>query len=348
MIRSPETGKTLLLAGIVALAGCATSGTPEMTLLMRDYEGNVPGASVLVLREGTVVLRENFGMADLGQGIATTPATHYRLASVTKQFTAAAVLQLEEQQTLSLDDSIRTHFPSLPDETAGVTVRHLLTHTSGLIDYEDVIPASMTRQLRDSDVLKLLESQPRLYFAPGRNYRYSNSGYALLALLVEKVSGRTFSDTLRDTLFVPLGMYSTVAHVEGVSTVANRAFGYSREGSAWKRTDQSQTSAVLGDGGVYTSIDELAHWLRALDEGRFAEASVPRVETDVAGMHYGFGLRIHEHRGRRVVSHTGETIGFRNALVRFPDEKLAVVLLTNRNEGESLELALEIADKYLQ
>ena len=314
---------------------------------MRDYSGDVPGASVLVLQHGEVVLRESYGLADLEAGIAATPATHYRLASVTKQFTAAAILQLVEQGKLSLDDSVRTHFPSLPAETDAVTIGHLLTHSSGLIDYEDVIPPSMNRQLRDADVLRLLERQPRVLFVPGSEYRYSNSAYALLALLVENLSGRTFSERLRESLFLPLGMRSTVAHVEGVTTVANRAFGYSREEGAWKRTDQSRTSAVLGDGGIYTSIDELVHWLRALDDGRFAVAAVPRIETDVPGMHYGYGFRIHEHRGRRVVSHTGETIGFRNALVRFPDEKLAVVLLTNRNEGESLELALKIADRFI-
>ena len=157
---------------------------------------------------------------------------------------------------------------------------------------------------------------------PGSNWRYSNSGYALLALIVEKASGKGFPAFLRDEIFVPLRMETTVAHEEGISIVVNRAYGYSREGSSWHRTDQSNTSAVLGDGGIYTSADELVNWIRALDRGQFAEASVPRVDTATAGVRYGFGWRISEHQGRRVVAHTGETRGFRNALIRFPDEKL--------------------------
>jgi CubicO group peptidase (beta-lactamase class C family) len=141
---------------------------------------------------------------------------------------------------------------------------------------------------------------------------------------------------------------TTVAHQEGISTVWRRAYGYSREGEGWKRTDQSPTSAVLGDGGIYSSTRELAKWLRALEEGRFSEGSVPRVDTDRPGVRYGYGWRIGEEDGRRVVSHTGETIGFRNALLRFPDQKLAVVVLTNRNEGTPYAIALEIARRFLR
>jgi CubicO group peptidase (beta-lactamase class C family) len=335
----------LLLA--ILTMGCATVSDSGIDSLMRDYQGDVPGASVLVLRDGEAVFRKSYGLADVDARIAATPATHYRLASVTKQFTAAAVLLLAERGELSLDDPLLKHLPSLPSAVDPVTLRHLLTHTSGLVDYEDVMPEKIETQLRDVDVLRLLEGQPRLSFVPGTSYRYSNSAYALLALVVEKVSGRSFATFLREEIFLPNGMQSAVAHEEGVSTVRSRAYGHSREGTAWKRTDQSSTSAVLGDGGIYASIDELTHWLRALEAGRFAEASVPRVATDEPGMKYGYGFRLHEHRGRKVISHTGETIGFRNALVRFPDQRIAVVVLTNRNEGESLKLALAIADRFL-
>lgn len=300
--------------------------------LMRDYaRPDGPGASVLVFHNGEVVFRRGYGGA--------TTATNYRLASVTKQFTAAAILRLEEQDKLSLDDRARKHLPSLPAELDAVTIRNLLTHSSGITDYEDVIPEGATKQLHDRDVLKLLESQRSTYFAPGSSYRYSNSGYALLALIVEKVSGETFAAFLRDEIFVPLGMTNTVAHVEGVSTVAHRAYGHPK--------DQSLTSAVLGDGGVYSSVDDLAKWLAALDRGAFAQALIPRVATDDENVKYGYGWRISEHNGRQTAMHTGETIGFRNALVRFPKERLAVVVLTNRDDGTPLTLALQIADAAL-
>ncbi len=315
--------------------------------LFHDYSGDVPGASVIVIRRGKVVFRKAYGMANLEERIAATSDTHYRLASVTKQFTAAAILTLADQKKLSIDDPIRRWLPSLPPYADAITIRHLLTHTSGLIDYEDVIPSGTTKQLKDADVLRLLEAQTSTNFAPGTSYRYSNSGYALLALIVEKASGQRFADFLHDRIFAPLGMKTTVAHEEGISTVIHRAYGYSREGERWKRTDQSLTSAVPGDGGIYTSVDDLVKWIRALEAGRFAEAWVPRVDTDVKGVRYGFGWRIGEHDGRRVVSHTGESIGFRNALVRFPDEHLAVIVLTNRDEGRAYELAVRVAGQTL-
>lgn len=314
----------------------------DIDALMRDYAGEVPGASVVVVRDDKVVFQKGYGGANLEERVAATPQTHYRLASVTKQFTAAAILTLAERGKLSLDDSIRKYLPSLPSYTDPITIRQLLTHTSGLIDYEDIIPEGTTRQLKDVDVLRLLEAQQPTYFAPGTSYRYSNTGYAFLALIVERASGRTFADFLNDNIFLPLGMKTTVAHEEGVSTVEHRAYGYSRTDNSWTRTDQSNTSAVLGDGGIYTSVEELVHWLRGLDRGKFEEATVPRVDTDKRGTRYGFGWRIADG----VVSHTGETRGFRNALVRFPKERLSVVVLTNRNEGQPYETAMKIAGLF--
>jgi CubicO group peptidase (beta-lactamase class C family) len=294
--------------------------TAAIDRLLEPYDGaDRPGASVLVMRGAEVVFRQSRGMADLEEPAPATPQTSYRLASVTKAFTAAAILKLG----IPVATPVRRFLPSLPLEADGVTVDHLLTHTSGLIDYEDVIPEGTTEQLLDADVLRLLESQHRLYFPPGTSYRYSNSGYALLALIAERASGKSFEEVLRETIFKPLGMKGTV-----LTGAKNRAYGYSREGNRWIRTDQSLTSAVRGDGGIYSSIDDMAAWMAALDRGEFAEGSIPRVDTDNPGTRYGYGWRI----TGGTVHHTGETIGFRNAVFRVPAERLAVVVLTNRNE----------------
>ena len=324
----------------------------QIDALMREYSGNVPGASVLVVRDGNVLVRQSFGMANLEEHIAAAPDTNYRLASLTKQFTAASILLLG----IPLDDSIRKYLPSLPPYADAITIRHLLTHASGLLAYEDLIPADRTQQLTDTDVLDLLAKTNTTYFPPGTQYRYSNTGYVFLSLIVERVSGQRFADFLREKIFIPAGMNHS-----GISTVTHRAYGYSRGGQAilpaqgqagspvlhWVRTDQSVTSATLGDGGIYTSIDDLVHWIAWLDSGRFDQALVPATKTDRPGMQYGFGWFIGEHRGRRMVSHFGETIGFRNAIVRFPDQRLAVVVLTNRNEGVPEGTALRIADMFL-
>jgi CubicO group peptidase (beta-lactamase class C family) len=319
--------------------------TPKVDALLRNYAGDVPGAAVLVLRDGQPVVRAGYGLADLEAGTPATPETNYRLASMTKQFTAASILLLAEDSRLRLDDRGHTWLPSLPKAAETVTIRHLLTHTSGLIDYEDVIPEILAAQLHDADVLRLLETQGRTYFRPGTGYRYSNSGYALLALIVQRASGKTFATFLRERIFQPLAMFNTVAYEEGISTVSNRAFGYTEEAGRWNRTDQDQTSAVLGDGGIYSSIDDLTKWDAALYDGRLLHPSslraafTPATRTDDPQTKYGYGWRM----TGETLWHSGETVGFRNVIVRYPKRHLTVVVLTNRNEPEPYQLALDIA-----
>jgi CubicO group peptidase (beta-lactamase class C family) len=343
-MRSPVSVASLILL----LAGCATGGVSverDIDELMRSYQGEVPGASVLVVRNGRSIVRRSYGLANLEQRIAATPATNYRLASVTKQFTAASILLLAEERRLSLDDPARKWFPELPEAVRDVTIHHLLTHTSGIVDYEEVIPDGTAEQLRDSDVLRLLEAENRTYFTPGTAYRYSNSAYALLALIVERASGGSFASFLHQRIFTPLGMTGSVAFEKGVSEVPNRAYGYSNVDGSWVRTDQSVTSAVLGDGGVYSSIDDLAKWDRALREGHLLQpeslrlAFKPATDTDKAGVAYGFGWRI----SGEMLWHSGETRGFRNVILRFPQRELTVVVLTNRNQSPPYPLAMKIA-----
>ncbi|UQX11471.1 serine hydrolase domain-containing protein [Candidatus Mycobacterium methanotrophicum] len=302
-----------------------------------------------MLRDGQPIVRAGYGLADLETGTPATPETNYRLASVTKQFTAASVLLLAEDGRLKLDDRVRTWLPSLPNAAQTVTIRHLLTHTSGLIDYEDVIREAFPVQLHDADVLRLLETQHRSYFHPGTDYRYSNSAYGLLALIVQRASGKTFATFLRERIFQPLAMKNTVAYEDGISTVNNRAFGYTQEAGRWRRTDQDQTSAVLGDGGIYSSIDDLAKWDAALYDGRLLRpgslraAFTPATHTDDPDIGCGYGWRI----TGETLWHSGESVGFRNVIVRYPKRRLTVIVLTNRNEPEPYPLALEIAETVI-
>lgn len=334
---------------LVFLGGCATSGDnmkARIDDLMRDYAGANPGASVLVLKDGEPRIRASYGMADLEANVAVTPATNFRLASVSKQFTAAGILLLSADGKLRLDDRVGQWLPSLPPAARDVTLRQLLTHTSGLIDYEDVMPSSLTSQLSDQDVLRIMESQDGTYFAPGSGYRYSNSGYVLLGLVIEKASGQSFTEFLRRRIFEPLGMRDTVAHVESRTVVPHRAYGYSHENGKWARTDQSPTSATLGDGGIYSSIDDLARWDAALYDNRLlrpeslAAAFTPATPTDDPQIAYGYGWRI----TGETLWHSGESIGFRNVIVRYPQRRLTVVVLTNRNDPEPYRLALAIAE----
>lgn len=315
---------------------------------LRAYQGDVPGAALLVIHDGEAVVRRGFGLADLETARAVTPATAFRLASISKQFTATAVLLLAQDGVLSIDDPARRWLPELPASADAVTLRHLLSHTSGLLDYEDLMDPADTRQVHDADVLDLVSRENGGYFDPGTGYRYSNSGYALLALIVERASGQRYADFLRERIFLPLGMDS-VAFEDGRSQVPERAFGYSFIDGGWRRTDQSTTSAVLGDGGIYASIDDLARWDAALYDERLLHdpwrtlAVTPATATDepdVAG--YGFGWRLQDG----LQWHSGESIGFRNVILRWPAQRLTVVLLTNRNDPEPYALARRIAARW--
>jgi CubicO group peptidase (beta-lactamase class C family) len=324
--------------------------------LFTAYSGtNVPGASVVVISGGRVVVRRAYGMADLERRVAATPETDYRLASVSKQFTAMAVMLLAEGGKLRYDQPVGDFVPELPAASRSVTVRHLLNHTSGLWDYEDLVPESRTAQLDDRDVLELLASKDSLYFSPGSQYRYSNSGYVLLGIIVARVSGMTFPEFLHTRIFRALGMGATVAHVEGSDTVPRRAYGYSPRGGAFVQTDQSVTSATLGDGGIYTNVDDMTRWDQALDGGSTALVDAATLELATtppqlpagADTQYGFGWFVDRYRGEKRWRHTGETSGFRNAIQRFPGRRLTVIVLTNRSSGEPGAIAERIAERLL-
>jgi len=345
---------------LTAAMGCASGGgfsrgdSSAIDALFAEYTGaTVPGASVIVIRDTEVVFRRAYGMADLEHDILATTGTNYRLASLTKQFTAMAIMLLVHDGKLRYDDPVRTFLPALPVSATRVTIRHLMNHTSGVPDYEDLIPDTQTVQVKDRDVLALLARSDTLYFEPGTQYRYSNSGYCLLALVVENVAGMRFAQFLHDRIFAPLGMRGTVAHEDGLDTVPNRAYGYTLDSGRFVPTDQSVTSATLGDGGVYTSVDDLVEWSRALatehlvDQATLRLATQPPVLPGGAETQYGFGWFVDVYRGERRWRHTGESSGFTNAIQRFPDRGLTVIVLTNRNGGTPWTIAERIADLLL-
>ena len=346
--------KTGIVAACVALflVSCAPYARNEnqsasMDALLSQYSRpSVPGASVLVVRDGKVLYKRGVGSANLEDNIPADTNTNYRLASMTKQFTAMTILTLAQQRKIFLDNSLADVLPGTPLYMRSVSIRHLLNHTSGIVDYEDLIPEGQTSQVLDKDVLRLLRGIDSVYFPPGAKFKYSNSGYALLALVVEAVSGQPFAQYLKQNIFAPLGMNHTVAFENGKSMVDNRAFGYSR-------TDQSVTSAVLGDGGIYSSVDDLSRWYQSLSDhplvatALFQEVFTPAQLDDGSTTKYGFGWFLEPYKNIPTHYHTGSTMGFRNAVLRIPTQRLTVVVLTNRNEGEPIQIARAIADLVL-
>jgi CubicO group peptidase (beta-lactamase class C family) len=319
--------------------------------LVQPYDGDVPGISLLVLKDGKAVLSRGYGRSDMERGTEAGPATGYRLASVTKQFTAAAILLLAQDGKLSIDDPVRRWLPSLPKVANGIALRNLLDHTSGVLDYEDLMAEPYEGQIRDAGVLALLEKEDRLYFPPGSSYRYSNSGYALLALVAERASGMSFPEYLHTRIFQPLGMRDTLAYVAGGPEAPHRAWGYSKTCNGWTRTDQNAYSAVLGDGGIYSNIADMARWDAAqYDDRLLSKASRAlafghqvQVSSTPEATYYGFGWRVADDRQW----HSGESIGFRNTIVRWPKQHLTVVVLSNRNDPTPYDLAISIGRWFL-
>src|SRR5271168_445446 len=290
---------------------------------------DVPGVAVLVRKDGRTVFERGYGVRDLRTKAPIDAQTNFRLASFTKQFTAMAIMLLVHDRKLRYDQTLTEIFPDFPAYGKNITIRNLLNHTGGLPDYEDLMMVAETprnswiwtpdRQIQDAEVLKLLEAEKKGKFAPGTSWSYSNSGYVVLGQIVAKVSGQSYAGFLYARIFVPLHMNGTIVYLKGINNVTNRAFGH----DGLKETDQSPTSAVLGDGGIYSNVEDLAKWDRALREhallsatemqAAFTPVSVPggAKTDDGAPTEYGYGWFLDPYRGRRRTWHSGTTTGFR-------------------------------------
>jgi CubicO group peptidase (beta-lactamase class C family) len=371
-----------ILGGIVLLMmlgskiGAAAVDPAKMDAIFTDLKSDTaPGGAVLVIKDGRAVFARGYGVTDLRTLGKIGVHTNFRLASVSKQFTAITVMLLVHDGRLRYDDRLTDVFPDFPAYGRAITIRHLLNHTSGLQDYEDLMEpdngASPEKipQIKDAGVLTLLKQQTATKFVPGTKWEYSNSGYAVLAMIVEKVSGKAFGEFVQERIFGPLKMQNTIAYERGKNEVPHRAYGHSRKEAGWQQTDQSSTSAVLGDGGIYSSLDDLAKWddglrhHRLLSEVEMRPAFTPgklepagRRRYGPAGnalfrgkpAEYGFGWFLDSYKGHARMWHFGETVGFRTAFQRFVNDKLSIIVLCNREDVSAEELALRVADLYLR
>ena len=337
------------------------------------------GMAVLVRTQGQTIFERGYGVRDLRSKAKIDARTNFRLASFTKQFTAMAIMLLVHQGKLRFDQTLRELFPDFPAYGKSITIRNLLNHTSGLPDYEDLMDAiekvkgplwTPQKQIQDDEVLELLKKETKGRFAPGTSWSYSNSGYVVLGIIVARASGKSYAEFLKQRIFVPLKMNHTVVYQKGKNEVSNRAFGHSKENDRFKETDQSSTSATLGDGGIYSNLEDLAKWddaLRkhtllsekemqpALTPVKLNDGSEPHwpLEPNDDNLHpgkpvsYGFGWFLDPYQGHPRMWHTGTTIGFRTVIERFTEgDGLTVIILCNRTDLDPEKLALQIASYY--
>jgi len=360
-----------ILMAVTPMIGSAraTGGVTaeQIDAIFADLKSDAsPGAAVLVLKDGEAIFERGYGITDLKTRQRIDGHTNFRLASLSKQFTAMSIMLLVHDGKLHYEDHLSDIFPEFPAYGKAITIRQLLNHTSGLLDYEDLMEAQPNRwseaaQIQDSEVLALLEQQSKTKFAPGTHWEYSNSGYVVLGMVVAKVSGSTFSRFLHDRIFAPLKMDQSLAFEKGKNEVSNRAYGHTKAGKTWQQTDQSPTSATLGDGGIYTSLEDMAKWDAALREHTLLSAAemqpalspVQVPDHSVRGPDneaeaYGFGWYLKPYKGHARMWHYGETMGFRTNIQRFPKDQLTVIILANRAQVNPGERALKVADLYLK
>jgi CubicO group peptidase (beta-lactamase class C family) len=315
-----------------------------------------PGCEVGVSHEGVPVLLRAFGMADLEHDVANTATSIMEPGSVAKQFTAAAVVLLALDGRLSLSDDVRRYFPELPDYGEPITIRHLLNHTSGLRDWGSVAGIEGWPRTRRAHthavVLDIIARQRELNYRPGEYYSYTNSGFNLLAMTVERVSGMSFSEFTRTRIFEPLGMTRTQWRDDFTRVVKDRSIAYSPAGpGAWSQLMPFES--VYGNGGLLTTVEDLLKFTQNLETGalggpRFLEEMHRQgVLNSGEVITYASGLVVDSYKGVREVQHSGSTAGYRGHLARFPDQKLAVAVMCNASSGSATGLLYQVADLYL-
>ena len=348
-----------LLSAAAILPGPQQPGGAEARVdaIFRPWTGRgTPGCAVGVMDGGELLFAKGYGAANLEYDVPITPATVFHVASVSKQFTALAVGLLAADGEVSWDDDIRRYVPELPDFGTPITLRQLAHHTSGIRDQWALLQMAGWRWggdvIRQGDVLDLLSRQTGLNFEPGADYVYSNSGYTLLAVVVERVSGQSLRAFADRRLFRPLGMTHTVFRDDHTLLVPNRAYAYAPEGFGGYRLSIPDF-AIAGATSLFTTVEDLAHWNRNFEAGVVGGSGLLRQLqergelSDGARLSYAFGLMHGTHRGRRTISHGGTDSSYRSEFLRFPDEDAAVAVLCNTGIADPGRLARDIADIFL-
>jgi CubicO group peptidase (beta-lactamase class C family) len=306
------------------------------TLLKASFPSDRPGAAVIVVKDGRTLFRKAYGMADLELGVPLQPDMVFRLGSITKQFTAAAILMLAEEGKLSLQDPIEKHLVGYPTQGHVITVEHLLTHTSGIQSYTDM-PGWMTSRIQGpmtvTELVDGFKKEP-MQFAPGERWAYNNSGYVLLGAIVEKASGKTYEAFVRERIFQPLGM--TASYYDRTEPIIpKRAPGYTREGDQPRNARYLSTTQPYAAGSLASTVDDLARWdgslyaEKLLKRASLERAWTPYVLKGGKATGYGYGWGVSKLRGRRAIEHGGGIFGFSTYAVRLPDERVYVAVLCN-------------------
>lgn len=313
-----------------------------------------PGCALGIFKNGQIIYSKGYGMANLEHNIPNSDSTVFRIASISKQFTAACVILLAEKGKLDLDDNLKSFYPDFPEYADHITIRQLLNHTSGIRDYiqlADLMGYGDRDFYDDDDILNWLIKQSSLNFRPGEEYLYSNSGYWLLGQIVSKVAEEKISDFAKKELFEPLGMFNTHFHNDHTQIVKNRASGYVPSNDTYRIS--MTTLDVIGDGGIFTTINDIKKWddhfyqSAVLSKEFWREMTRQGILNNGESIDYASGLRLGNYKGLKILRHGGAFVGFRAELLRFPEEQMTIAIFANRADADPTRIAFEIADLLL-
>ena len=341
------------LAGSYPHAGTTTANEVDHYVSGQLNEQHIPGIALAVVKDGHVLKAQGYGLANVELNVSVKPETVFQTGSVGKQFTATAVMMLVEQGKIGLDDSIGEHLRGAPPSWKEITIRRLLTHTSGIPDYTEKI-INLRQDYTEDQLLKKFETLP-LIFPPGTKWSYSNTGYVILGILIRKVTGQFYGDFLHDRIFQPLGMNATRI-VSEADIVPNRAAGYRLVKGRLKNQEWVSPSLnTTADGALYTTVLDLVKWDEALyTEKLLKESSLQQMWTPVklndgSIHHYGFGWDVSDRHGHRLFEHGGAWQGFTTYIARYVDDRLTVIVLTNLDSDHSNpgKIAHHVAGMYV-
>ena len=304
--------------------------------------------AVLVAKDGQPVFREGFGFANRELDVPAKPETVFRLGSITKQFTAAAIMQLVEAGKIGLDDPVSKYYAAAPATWSKITVKHLLNHRSGIPSYTalpDFFEKQAATDRTPEQVVELTRDMP-LEFEPGEKFNYNNTGYVLLGYIIEKVSGESYAGYLNAHIFTPLGMKHS-GYDDTATLIPNRAAGYSVENGVWTNAAYLSMTLPHAAGSLYSTVDDLLLWEQALFSGKVvSQASLAAMTADY-GEGYGFGLATQDVQGHKSIGHSGGINGFSTYMTRFPDDGLTIIALANLETARSTRLVNDLARLWL-
>jgi len=373
---SNSTGRgvaCLALVASLAVGLHAKALTARLNDLLDSWnEKGGPGLATVLIRDGKIAYQKTFGLADLDAHAPIRPNTQFLLASLTKQFTAMAIMMLVEQHKLRLEDNLATFCPEFPAYARTITIRHLLNHTAGLTQYQELLVGKLPQNyFRSSksppapheftamEALRVLSRQEKLRFPPGERFEYSDSAYVVLAQIIERVTGERYAEFLKEAIFDPVGMKDTMVVDERKQKVPRLALAYERGPDGWKDITYSPENSIYGEDGIYSTVNDLYKW----DEALYTERLVSRATIEMAftpGLNnkgkeimtdilprpssYGFGWFISSLKGEKDVEHPGGWSGYITYILRVPSRHLTAIVLSNSSNGDVPEIAQEMVE----